>query len=248
MAGKNVFRWDKARTNELKREIKNYNARLKRAEKRYGIDLSKLSVSYKGLKGVIDSKREYNRTIKLLQSATYKTLTPKGRSEKTDFERKIERNRVRRVERRNKLTTIDLDKRRAELLSTADFSRRLGRLYDGRDFVIMEINRSLGNSDIERVENWLNNNRSRSENWRQNYLKSLVKSAQYAALQGDTARVDQLRDVYTFVESLDLIDFLIAQIVDGYILSIDMQYRDMTMMLGSEDNKLLDTWKKYGKG
>lgn len=243
------IRWTEKQRLELSRSIKNFNRRIDAAIKR-GIDRSILpdKLSVKQERARITTSRELQRTIRVLSKATAKTLVPSIYGGKTVWESKV------KVPTRPKTSTEDL--RREEIAKNINVERSNRRFPTERDRLLRQIGLS-GETDgrLEMIKEWLQgDNLRRSEQWRQNYLKTINENIQIALLNGDNVSASALGSLYSQIAQADLIDFLLGQLDNpselaiGFLIpsppSVGMTVEQIEDQMNAYQT-LIESWQRY---
>lgn len=223
MARKVGMQWDKGYGKELVREIKNYNARLRTARKKYpDVKLpSPLKASQERKK--ITTVKEYRAFVKDIKKATAKTLVPTKQGIT-----KYEANKARLQARRySKAPNAEGVKR--ELLEKLIVSKP-GKFPSELSMLMREMKLREGNKDnLLRAREWLANNQGRAENWRANYLKAILENMEMTlSVTADVNQVEKLvesyKKIYNRVAVIDIEDFLIGQMTKPETLGITYIY------------------------
>lgn len=224
MARSSRIQWTSSLQSQLRREVKNYNARIRAFAKKHPTFNVPPIVSYKESKRLITSKREYNKFIKDLKSATSKSLTPSKSTGVSPYERRLRKRAKQDVNKRVRLEEAR-QKKRLSAIQNIQVDTAPGRFPTERRLLAMEMGLIEGDpGNLEKLERWLNENRNKSEQWRQNYLKAIIKSMTDFSGGYTTDAIDALENLYQKVSTMDLEDFLIGQLVEGEALDIKYIY------------------------
>lgn len=234
---------------ELSREIKNFNRRVQEAANR-GIDKSILPAKIKvsEIKAEVKTISELNKRIRQLKKATAKTLVPTKSGLTTKYQVQIEKENQALAQRQ----------RRAALLKQGDFGRSGRRFPTQRDWLLKNIgitDEDTADEMLSKLEGWLKGkNLERSEQWRQNYLRTIDDNIKMALASGDSLSADALEALKQQIEQADLIDFLTGQLANpnqlaiGYLIASPLsegltgaQMEDQM----SAYNTLIQAWQKY---
>lgn len=239
----------KLKQTELSRTVKNFNRRIDAAAKR-GIDKSILpsKVKVSEIKREVKTVAELNRLIKKLNKATYKTLIPVKSKSITKWQLDIEKQEAQLLKR----------KERAKKLKEASFSITGRRFPTQRDWLIKNIgilDEDQAEEMLSKVENWLQGkNLERSEQWRQNYIRTLDDNIKASLSSGDSLSADSLETLKERIEKADLIDFLIGQLSNSGQLAIGYLIASPPVqgITGSQMEEqasayqtLIQAWNKY---
>lgn len=237
---------------ELKRTVKNFNRRVKEAAKR-GIDRSILpkKITVSDVKKKASSVLDVNRLINQMNKATAKTLQA-STSGKTKWQDDIDK-----VERARNLPLKRAQKRK-ELLKESTYSTTGRRFPTQHDWIVKSIgitDEDTADDMLKKVEGWLQGkNLARSEQWRQNYLKTINDNIQAALSNGDTLSPVALGNLRDAIESMDLVDFLIGQLTNsaqlaiGFLLVSGPSQGATTQQMEDQMNaynSLIEAWDKY---
>lgn len=210
---------------ELKRAIKRYNARVSYHEKKLGRELAP-RLSYKDIQGGIKNKRQLQSTIKKIEKAGKKQITSSKIKLKAEPQiSKKDQQRKRQIE------NILIDK-------------EIGRFPSERDLIVSKIGLKEGDStNLEKINNWLNQHRQQSINWKNNYLRGIQGVLEGAMMSGNDEAVEQLEELYNLIESADIEDFLIGQLIKPESLSMKYLYPTKGGDLESEINRTIYEWR-----
>lgn len=224
MARSSGIQWTSNLQSQLRREVKNYNARVRAFAKKHPSFSVPPIVSYKESKRLITSKREYNKFIKDLQSATSKSLTPAKKTGVSPYERRLRKRAKSDVNRRVRLEEAR-QKKRLSVIQNILVDSSPGRFPTESRMLAMEIGLVEGDPEnLEKLQRWLNENTAKSELWKQNYLKSIIKSMTDFSGGYTTDAIDALEKLYQKISTMDLEDFLIGQLVASEELALQYVY------------------------
>lgn len=243
------IRWTRKQRLELEKTVRNFNSRVKAAEKR-GIDKSILPkpVKLQDVKKTIKTASELKSTISILKKANADTLVPDVSGVKTKWEVSINTSK--------KKGAVDI--RREEIASNISTDRTLQRFPTERERVLKSIgieSTDTGEMILDKIDSWLQgDNLIKSELWRQNYLKTIQLNMELMELNGMPESVEELDELYQRIAKADLKDFLLAQLANPQQLAINTLLtsptgRGATLAQMEEQANafvtLLETWDKY---
>lgn len=236
------IRWTKAQQKSLRQAIKNYNARIKSAEKSFAVD-SAVGKPASSILPKLSFKQERAR-IK----------TAKELREYVQAINAIRREDIKDIYQTQKQAEqiVNQEQKRREKLKDIDETERLGRFFTARDYLLKGIQDEEGNDLYDKVKNhWLSDEKmEQSERWRQNYLKALQDNVDQATMAGDAKAVDALNQIIDLVTGMDLMDYLIGQLMWGTGVDIIFNYygnnmdRFSTRGQSSYYDRVLEKWKK----
>lgn len=218
------IQWTSNLQSQLRREVKNYNARVRAFAKKHPTFNVPPIVSYKEAKRLITSKREYNKFVKDLQSVTSKSLTPSKKTGVSPYERRL-RNRAKKdVTRRVRLEEAKQN-RRLQAIQNITVDTSPGRFPTESRMLAREIGLIEGSPEnLEKLQSWIEQNRAKSELWKDNYLKSIIKSLSDFSGWYSSDSIDALEKLYQKISTMDLEDFLIGQLVASEELALQYVY------------------------
>lgn len=251
MGRKVGIRWTKNQTEALKREIKNFNRRVRAAEAR-GIDKSLLpsTTTFKQEKARIKTIKEFNADIKRLAGATAKSLRINPQTGLTLYE--DERNKIELREQRKR------DKAKILTDIVGRYEQRLGRFPNERERIINELIKNYDGKVgeiIDKFNEWLTGtNLNRAILWKENYIKTIDANIESAISSGNTEGVKVLEELRRKIVKADIDEFLLGQLGSPAELSIGYfipspPAAGMTDEQTSEQNlayqRLNEMWDKY---
>lgn len=218
------IQWTSNLQSQLRREVKNYNARVRAFAKKHPTFNVPPIVSYKESKRLITSKREYNKFIKDLQSATAKSLTPSKSTGVSPYERRLRKRAKKDVTRRVRLEEARQNKR-LSAIQNIQVDTAPGRFPTESRILSGEIGLIEGSPEnLSKLEEWINNNRNKAELWKENYLKSIINSMGGLLDGFSDEAMELLEELYQKISTMDLEDFLIGQLVASEELAIQYVY------------------------
>lgn len=253
MARKARLFWNRTRNQQLTRAVENYNKRLERARKNLSPSANLLlpeRAYVKDLKQVIKNQKDFERAIKQLNYATAKSLRQKDGT--TEYAKKISKFKHDFVKQSNAgKVRLQLDKGKlSELSKQIDVSPSMGRFPTQRDFLIKEIGLVSGSEEnFDKLEQWIQNPSkfSRLVTWRENYLKTVNERLEIAIAVNDYESAKILSEIYNKVQSLDISEFALSQLLEEETLSIgQLFYLPKGVSVTAIYKRALDVWGKYG--
>lgn len=241
MARRVEIRWTKAREQKLRKEILNFNRRVKRVQDKHPEMQLPVTLKPREVIQNIKTYQQYKNLLYDLAQGRADTFVS-GKSGKTIYEEALEKRQNRR-----KQPGINAEQqRRIEVLKRLNPERTIGRLPTERDFLLRSI--GIGRDDtpseiLQKVERWLQgNNFNRSSQWRDNYLKTIEQHMEIASLADNNEALEDLEKLYKLISQMDLRDFLIGQLVNNAQLSIGQAFYGPNADVGYDS--LIEAWRE----
>lgn len=250
MARKIGLRWTGSLSNELKREIKNYNARLRAAEKR-GIpkELLPSRVTFRELSEEITTKRQYNSVIKTLRFATAKNLQPTGRSGKSKFIRNEEKKaRARKTEVRALRFIMpepkpELSEEMINELHNMRSKKSYEKFPTESEVIADRIGLNKEGDAIDTVDSWIKNNIEESSRWKESYLSGIRHAIEIAMMRGDYDAIMLLSELEMRITKMDLRTFLLGQLIKPDKLEVRYIYNTSDGEWSSVIENIITQWQ-----
>lgn len=241
MGSRFSFRWTETLDRELRREVKNYNARVRYSSAKYPDIKFPTTLKVSDLKRQIASKRDYNKIINKLSRATSKTLIP-GKTGLTKYE-ESEIKRELKIKKDN-----EKYRRNKEIASRIMIGDISGRFPDERSMIIKSIGlKENDQANYDKIRFWIDDHYQQSTRWKDNYLKAITNEIENSIILGDQEGLEPLSKLYDFVAKMDLESFLIGQLVYPERLSIKYIYRGIYGDFSDEIERILTYWETlYG--
>lgn len=253
MAKSTKIRWTKARKNELKKELLNFNRRIRSAESRLG-DISYILPPKQTVAEVMESietLQQYKNYLAAIKRATAKTLVPEqyGNDLTTAWRKNEIKARERRINQQNKQRQQKVDELRPGTRTQEQVGRitPLGRFPSDNDFFLREL--GLRTGDTVKYEELLKKleegyYRERAELWRTNYTNALLNEMLGpATFVGDVASIELANQIYDLVMGMDIGTFLLGQLSSySDVLQISFLYDQKEREAALE--RILGTWNE----
>lgn len=251
MAKGTKIRWTKARKNELRKEIFNFNKRIRSAESRLD-DLSYIlpqkQTASEAIKK-IQTLQEYRDYLAAIKRATAKTLIPEtyGNDLTTAWRRKEIKIREKRINERNRQRRKKVDELRPEVKTQEQVGRTTpyGRFPSDNDFFLRDLGLKTGDTVkydelLKKIEDGYYMEKAKL--WRTNYINALVNEMLGpATFAGDVASIELANQIYDLVTDMDLSTFLLGQLSSySDILQINFLYDQKEREAALE--RILDVW------
>lgn len=239
---------------ELKREIKNYNARLRAAEKR-GIpkELLPSRVTFRELSEEITNKRQYNSVIRTLRFATAKNLQPTGRSGKSKFIRNEEKKaRARKTEVRALRFIMpepkpELSEEMINELHNMRSKKSYEKFPTESEVIADRIGLNTEGDAIDTVDSWIKNNIEESSRWKESYLSGIRHAIEIAMMRGDYDAIMLLSELEMRITKMDLRTFLLGQLIKPDKLEVRYIYNTSDGEWSSAIENIITQWQNIYK-
>lgn len=253
MAKSTKIRWTKARKNELRKEILNFNRRIRSAESRLG-DLSYILPQKQTASEAmekIQTLQEYRDYLAAIKRATAKTLIPEtyGNDLTTEWRRKEIEIREKRINERNRQRRKKVDELRPGVKTQEQVGRLnpYGRFPSDNDFFLRDLGLKTG--DTVKYEELLKKieegyYREKAELWRTNYINALINEMLGpATFAGDVVSMGLANQIYDLVTGMDISTFLLGQLSSySDVLQINFLYDQKGREVALE--RILDVWNE----
>ena len=251
MAKGTKIRWTKARKNELRKEIRNFNRRIRSAESRLD-DLSYILPQKQTASEAIEkiqTLQEYRDYLAAIKRATAKTLIPEtyGNDLTTAWRRKEIEIREKRINERNRQRRKKVDDLRPEVKTQEQVGRTTpyGRFPSDNDFFLRDLALKTGDTVkydelLKKIEDGYYS--EKADLWRTNYINALVNEMLGpATFAGDVASIELANQIYDLVTGMDLSTFLLGQLSSySDILQINFLYDQKGREAALK--RILDVW------
>lgn len=209
---------------ELKRQIKNYNARITAYEKKHP-EVGKLPrASYKQIESTVTRARQAESYIRKLQKTKPTQISSQVQKAKTSQDTQKEK--------------------RSKAIENILVDKEIGRFPSERDLIVKSIRLIEGDErNTEKLQNWLNTHRQQSIRWKENYLKSVIGSIEISIINKDAEGYEKLNELYNMILNMDVEDFLIGQLVRPEILAIRYLDSGQANAQVNEIERIINEWK-----
>lgn len=247
--------WSKSRTQQIKREIANYNKRIRRAAKNNPSITDQLpqTIKLKDIKEQITSSKEYNKLRTQMAGARAETLRLNSKGKliyNSRFRNQLE------IIRNPKLDDKALLVKYASEIENDEYK---GRFPTDRQFIKRQIGIEAGNiKNYDRIHEFTQTKPGfqRASLWRDNYLRVIDNAIDANLIMGNKEGVELLNQLRNFIDRLPIENFIIGQLREPGYLAISnglLRYfragsapaEDELEELNAEISRLVEEWDKY---
>lgn len=239
MARASRIQWTKGYQKELARQVKNYNARIKYAQKKYPNLVLPPKLSVKEIKKTVKTRQEYRVLIRDIERATSKTLRP-NKSGISVYEERTQKLAKRRKTQSPVETSI---RAKREALAKIRVDSAPGRFPTERNMILQHIGVKEGNEqNYDLIMNWMENNTTQSLQWKRNYLSAIEGVMEGLLSSGDVKGYEAYSRLRDMIERMDLEDFLMGQLLKSERVGISYVYVSKGDSIEDIANDLINQW------